>query len=312
MNDLMLEELADDYEDIDDFDGEEDFLDDSEASDYAFLDENAENYALAERSSRSAWQRARRRARAKALARARARRARSRAPVRRIRARPYLPPAKTTDATVRTGFNRVKADVQKTRSKVQQVDLESKVKADALAAALSRQSKRIGGSENAHAATKAMQEIFRQFPKLNDDNVLKTALPLLPLAFLKPPQRGTGIESLIKDPRVLSSAFSAALAFYRARNPEIVPRAKSLRLGPARNLQFAPGNTRDLTAFVLDQNDNVISGEGVYWTTLNDQVAVVDRASGRLTTVGEGETQIIATSRKDPTLFSDITVKVKP
>ena len=306
--------------------------DESEAEDELLLLEEGDYYDEGEDSAearRGRWrrrlagrQRARRLARARALARARGRRGRGlRGRRRYVRApRPYMAPArsrgKASTRQVRQGFSRVKDDMRRTKATVARVDLESKVKADALKEATTRQGKRIGGTEYAMAATKIIDEIKTQFPKINDDKVLRTLVPLLPLALLRPPKKGTGIESLVRDPRAVGAAVAGAIAIFQSMKPEPkpepTPKPALLRLAPSNDLFLtAGGGKARLNAVVLDQNRGAISTERVTWRSLNTNVAAVDSNTGEVTGVAAGNTTIIATSLADPAVFESITVKVE-
>ena len=78
-----------------------------------------------------------------------------------------------------------------------------------------------------------IDEITEQFPGIKEDKILKSLLPLVPLAFLKPPKKGSGFESLVKDPRVVGATIAGAVAIYRGMNPVQAPKPSTIRIGPA-------------------------------------------------------------------------------
>ena len=76
--------------------------------------------------------------------------------------------------------------------------------------------------------------------------------------------------------------------------PEISQSA-ALRVTPFAAQQLAVGDTLPLTAEVLDQNGEAVTGTAVTWASDNTLVATVDTA-GVVTAVGEGAATITAES----------------
>ena len=216
---------------------------------------------------------------------------------------------KAPESKVRKGFQRVGQDVQNAKEKIKQVDLESKVKADALASAVTKQGKRIGGNEYAMAATKVIDEIQTQFPSIKDDKILKTALPLVPLAFLKPPKKGSGVESLIKDPRVLGAAIAGAVAIYKGRDPDGPAR---MQVSPSSVFMDVGGTAQVVAAIVLDQKGNPVPGAEVTWQLNRPGIVQVDAASGTFTPIAEGIAVVTAKSKTHPHVSADVNVVVQP
>ena len=77
-----------------------------------------------------------------------------------------------------------------------------------------------------------------------------------------------------------------------------VPVPTTLLVSPASVLLTAQGETKEVTAEVLDQNDRVIVGQAVEWTSNNSAVASVKASGGSalITAVGVGATVVTAES----------------
>ena len=120
----------------------------------------------------------------------------------------YRPTTRRPPSTtqVRKGFDKVSRDVQTIKRGIQNTNIQTKVQADVIGKAIKKQGDRITGSEHALAASKIVDELKDQFPDLVSNSIVKTALPLLPLALLKPHRRGRGASSLASDPRVWGTA----------------------------------------------------------------------------------------------------------
>ena len=292
-------EDVDDYigEDLEDFDGEEyDPLGEiyAEADYYTEEpeDDEARNYSWRRRQA-LARQRAlmRRRQKRNATLRrqqamTRYRRGYSQRYTPRSRQSSYFPRSSMGVASkpqVRKGFVRVGADVQANRANIQKVDLDSKIKSDALASALMGQQKRITRNEYALAASKVIDEIQTQFPEIKDNKVIKTALPLAPLLFLKPKKRGSGFESVITDPRVWGPLLAAGAALYKEtkgdQKPDILtidPPVLSLKVGD---------HDSPFSATVRDSKGNEIKERSIKWYSKDTSVAEVNIVSGKVTIV---------------------------
>jgi phage terminase Nu1 subunit (DNA packaging protein) len=88
-----------------------------------------------------------------------------------------------------------------------------------LEAASRVQRRQISGTENALVASTVVAELQRRFPDLSNNEILKTALPVLALWFLMPRRKGMGFEALISDPRVLGTALAAGAALISDATP---------------------------------------------------------------------------------------------
>jgi hypothetical protein len=174
---------------------------------------------------------------------------------------------------VRRGFRRVGADVQSNRANIQKVDLESKVKTDTLASTLKGQQKRISRNEYALAASKVVDEFKEQFPDLEKNKVIKTALPLAPLLFLKPQKRGTGLESVITDPRVWGPVLAAGAALYKETTGD--EEVHEVAVNPP-VAQVTAAKPVKLEAIARDRKGRKIDGRKFKWHSSRPNVAAVD------------------------------------
>jgi Bacterial Ig-like domain (group 2) len=227
--------------------------------------------------------RAMRAQRARVLRRAAAQRAPS--PARSGPPARYLPPSPSNrpaiTGQVSKGFERVGGDVQRLRSAVQNVDLESKLQSDTLARSLAAQRKRIGRSEYAFAASKVL-DVAQQFPAIGGDTFLRTALPLAPLLLLAPERRGSGAEAFITDPRVWGIGAAAGLALFNHIQNKPQQPAEVFVTNIPPNLPVGVANFQ-LQAGARGSNGQLITGRTFEWTSSNPAVATVDsqgRASG--------------------------------
>jgi hypothetical protein len=103
----------------------------------------------------------------------------------------------------------VAAEVRRTQAAVREVGLETQVQADAIGSAMTAQSRRIGGTENALTAgivVGAAQSLFGT-SKVLDNPVAKLGLPLAPLLFVRRP-KGAAVWT---NPQVLAPVAVAGL-----------------------------------------------------------------------------------------------------
>src|SRR5262249_49738887 len=78
------------------------------------------------------------------------------------------------------------------------------------------------------------------------------------------------------------------------KTPSVGPVATTVTVTPA-TASLVVGGTQALTASVLDQNGNAMTGQAVAWSTSNSGVATVSSA-GSVTAVAAGTATITATS----------------
>lgn len=284
----------------------EDVFDGTEAEnlDLTGSGEDADNYGVGEdyygeaavpSSYNANLAKARAQARARALARARRYSSMPSSTRQRVN---YMPPTSSGPAStlhVRQGFGRVSADIQKTQAAVRNVDIENKVQADVFGRALRAQQERIGRSESSMALSKVVDELKERVPDLFQNEVLKTALPLVPLLFLKPEKKGQGFEGFISDPRVWGPVLTAAIALFgqtRDQSPQevtITPREFTFTSPRTASTSFP------FRATVRDSNRRVlVTQPAITWESSNTTVATVD-PNGNVTPVAAGTVLITAT-----------------
>jgi hypothetical protein len=216
---------------------------------------------------------ARARARRVALARRRQAAARSRTVARRQPS--AVTPQKATAAAVRT------------------LDLETKVQEDTFRKAIAAQNKRMSRGEYAAVAGAAVNQFIETFDA--PDNVYaRAALRFSPLLLLAPPNRGRGVDGLIKDPRVIGAAAIAGLVFIGDhRNQD--KKVKEVKIiGPA---TVAKSTSATFVADVLDGKGRGMSTEKVAWSSTDPTVGTIDPNTGAFTaTAKTGGVVITATA----------------
>ncbi|MCP4470115.1 MAG: Ig-like domain-containing protein [Gammaproteobacteria bacterium] len=292
-----------DFEEFDDFEeddvGESFDIEDAEDSEFEdFEDEDIESFG----EDSAEGKRSRRRRAARARARAARRRRQLSQRRRAAKRRPRSPARRATPAR----------KIASNRANIKKVGLESAVKADVLAKGLGAHSKRIGGTENAIAASKVVDEfkgLFeKDFPDLFDNKLVKTGLPLAPLLFLKPPKKGNSIGALALDPRVWGPALSGVLAIVsELRNKVSEP--KDVMVSPT-GIVLAANDQFPFTASVRDDSGKFLSGRTINWTSSDRIIADVDN-TGLVTAKKAGRVTITATDDKASTARGALQVEVR-
>ena len=195
---------------------------------------------------------------------------------------------------MRQGFKRVGADMQRTKAAIRNVDLDNKVQADTFSRALRAQRGRLSRSEYSIAASKVVDELRERLPDdIKKNEIVKTALPLAPLLFLKPHKRGRGFESVISDPRVWGPALAAGVALF-SKTREQSPSEVVITPGTGLKIPKSAGSFQ-LNAVVRDRSGASISDRTIDWTSLDDSTASV--VNGRLDLKKSGDVTIVATDR---------------
>jgi hypothetical protein len=213
-------------------------------------------------------------ARSRAQARARARsRARQLASMRRRAAiqRATHRPTPTTPA------GRLGQELQRNRAAIQEADLESKVRTDTLAGAVSADRRRIIGAEQAIAIDKVVDQARLYFPQIDKEELGRLLAPIVPLLLLRPEKRGEGLAAFMSDPRAWGPLAGAALLIYsKIRGGDQVA---AVNLGPS--LSVASANTTyQLTAILSDRSGKILPAKKLKWTSLSEKVAKVDSDTG--------------------------------
>gem|GEM_PF-4257494 len=284
-----------DFEDIYDVDYGEDIGDYIEGvfDDLEGYGEDVEDYGES---------RASRRARARATARARAR-ARTQNRARALAARRSFS-RRAMAAATRT----IPQALNRYRSAIEKVDLDGKVRGDMISGALKQQSDRISGNEYAQAFSKLVDPAKSVFPQIEDNELLKNAVPLLPLLFLKPQKKGSGVESVLRDPRWLAAIAVGLIALYGSKEQE----AKELRITGGTE-KMGVSAQRPLQVVALDAQMKEIKCPQLVFGSTDISILEVDQ-SGTMRAKAAGKAKVTVNVYGKPTVSTsvDIDVENKP
>jgi hypothetical protein len=187
--------------------------------------------------------------------------------------------------------------VQQVGAAVRNVDLENKVQGEEFGRALRGQRDRVTGAEYALALSAVVGTFVNSRFGTGAPQLVKSALPLAPLLFLKPP-RGRGAQGALTDPRFMAPLLSGGivLADHLAKTggqPATVSFASgslTLPRGPAQ----APGVSFPLTATAFDTNNRPLPNKSFKYDSSNKSVATIDPDKGIVTPVSTGFTVITA------------------
>ena len=256
---------------LDDTDMESAEYDDAEAEAY---DDSESEYG--DDSRTTAARRRRQQAQQRRVTLARRRQAMSRARA--------LPPARPGTAVAPVAAQR------QTVAAIRNLDLETKVQEDNVRTALAAQNKRMSRSEYAAVVGAATNQFIESFDA-PDNPFFKAGLRFAPLLLLSPQKRGTGFESVVRDPRVIGLAAVAAITFagdQRNRGSQ----ASDINIQASAELDVASG-ADTFFADVVDSRGRVVAGN-VTWASGNPAIASID-ANGNVTPLSEGTVAITAT-----------------
>lgn len=179
---------------------------------------------------------------------------------------------------------------QRTASAVRTLDLENKVQEDTFRNAIAAQNKRLARGEYAAVAGAAVSQFIDSF-NAPDNPYAKAALRFSPLLLLSPAKTGTGIESMIRDPRVFGAAAVAGLVFFGERRKKSTDVRSIEFVGPT---MITAGTAYPIGANVLDEHGRPVPAAEVTWSTSSDLVTI-DRTAGTVTASGAGAAVITAT-----------------
>jgi len=163
---------------------------------------------------------------------------------------------------------------------------------------MSAQASRIDRTEAALGASVVVEQLRRSFPLDDRDNALSrfanAAIPWVPLLFLKPEKRGTGVAGVAADPRVWSLALVAGIA----AGGEMVGRK---RLALVRDVpDLDPG--RKFRLHLTDGSDPA----SVKWES--DDPAVVSVDNGEVVAKKQGSATVTASSNG---VYDNVVVRVR-
>jgi hypothetical protein len=230
-----------------------------------------------------------RRARARRIALARSRAARART-------------APTPPRTVAAAVNR-------TQAAVREVDLQSKVQADALHSRLAHQGKRIDRGELAFMATIVERQLESSFPSVVENRIVAAGLRASPLLLLKPSWRRDGVGGYLGNPQLLGAGLVVGLTIageLRRKSQDV----RDVRITRFERHMPVNGSIR-FRADPLDENDRVIGEkrQTIHWETSEPAVATVNTDTGDVKAVSPGNVTITARGER-PDLFDQALVTV--
>lgn len=247
--------LTDEYE-TDDFDGDaEDLFDDYDS-------EDARSEAR------------RRRRRAASLHRVRQER------LRRLRAQRRGTPAGSTGPRTTTAA-------------IQTLGLETKVDTESLRRAVADQARRANSASYGTAASVAVNQFFDTFPNTVTNPYLRAGLRFAPLMLIAPHKRGSGIQSYLRDPRVLGGVAVGGLVVLGQNRNRLGGLSQVTIIAPQ---SVALGTTPPptLRALVPDAQGNLVDAKAT-WNSYADEYATINQSTGQVTLKAKGPAIFTAT-----------------
>jgi uncharacterized protein YjdB len=179
---------------------------------------------------------------------------------------------------------------QQTATAIRNLDLETKVQDDAFRSAISASSKRMSRSEYAAVAGVAVNQFIESFDT-PDNPFARAALRFSPLLLLSPQRRGTGFDSVIRDPRVIGGAAIAGITLIGDnRRRFTVARQLSVQ-APS---EIAVNDTDLFLADVLDLRGTPVDTP-VTWESSDPATATID-PGGNVKGVKAGTVVVTATA----------------
>jgi hypothetical protein len=166
---------------------------------------------------------------------------------------------------------------------------------------------RIGRTEAALAATTVINQLSESFPQITTNPFVRAGLPWAPMLLLAPEKRGSGVGSLLSDPRVWSLALVAGLAIagqMQGGNRE-PSRVRIIRELP----KLVAGNHQKVLAEATDDRGCAMPLQKITFSSSDPAVAEVD-GDGLVKAVAPGTSMITATVDGRPHLTDVVTVRV--
>ena len=207
--------------------------------------------------------------------------------------------SKASARSVDRAFQRTQAVIEREKAKNRRQGIRTSRR-------LKDQEKLAKGTQTAFALSQAVDAWKAQNPPFLQNDVVKAALPLAPLVFLRP-GRPQDAKELAQDPRVWAGLLTVGAALFnqfggKAQAPS------ALRVTPGGQVKLNQKSTLTLTAVALAANGTVLAGQpNITWTSSDDKVVkVVNPATGELKVTGstEGQTAVI-TATIDGTSIRD-------
>ncbi len=196
------------------------------------------------------------------------------------------------------------APQRKAAAAIRNLDLETKVQDDRLRAAITAQGKRMSRAEYASVVGAATNQFMESFDG-PDNPYLKAGLRFAPLLLLSPQKRGTGFESVVRDPRVIGAAAVAAITFAgdsRKRGSE------AQGIGIQSSAELTAEDKDMFFAEVTDGRGRAIS-KRVTWRSENPTVATINPETGDVEAKTPGTAILTATVDN---IVRQVRLKVNP
>jgi hypothetical protein len=177
------------------------------------------------------------------------------------------------------------AVVRRTEADIAKLEVQSSVQADAVSSMLASHRRQLRAGTTAAAAGAIIPSLLSflqtSAPDLGSNRYLRAGLPLAPLFFLRPTDRG------LSDRRLWAVAAVAGLAVaddFKSRGQVVE------RLDIDRSLDALPaGAVVPFRAVALDRSSNratLPAGATLEWKTSNSKAVDVDEATGQVTAAG--------------------------
>ena len=201
---------------------------------------------------------------------------------------PKVPNQAATVKNVDKAFKVTQKEVEKVKAATQKVDIDNKVREDKIRSALKAQGKRISGNEYAMTVSTIVDKLKEEFPEFSENQIVKTALSILPSLFYKPAK-----TEFYKDARFITPVVTSAIAIFKewqnknkadkgVQNVTITPPVKTIAVGD---------NGFSFSAAARDGKGEKIEGKSFTWYSINEAIATIDN-SGKVVGIGAGTTEI--------------------
>ena len=175
---------------------------------------------------------------------------------------------------------------------IRTLDLQSKVQEDTFRSALAAQAKRMNRADYAAVAGAATNQFIESFDA-PDNAFARAALRFAPLLLLSPPKRGTGLESVLKDPRFVGAVAVGGITFLGENRGQF---NRAARVDVLSSSELSVGDQDVFVADVFNRRGDLLPSAGVSWRSDDTNVAEIDQTTGKVTAKGPGTAVITVTS----------------
>ena len=167
------------------------------------------------------------------------------------------------------------------QSAIKKVDVANKVTRNVVAKKLAVENRRISGTETALSANKVVEQVGRSleltYPDFANNPIVKTAIPLIPLAALTKPSRNEGAGGYMKNPIVWGSALAAGIAIAgEMKNRSAADDIVSIKVTPPSSTLQLNGCELQLTAELRNAKGVAATGPKIKWDSSNKLLVDVD------------------------------------